>query len=118
MDDSNPLPPASPPSPPRGRPRNPDALTAAERSKQYRDRLKAEGFKEVKCYLSPAQVAYLIAVCRSHRVTIAEAVSLSLTALVRGDVLLRPGDVLPAMPGPAGGQSPAAHTGILLLNSA
>ncbi len=64
--------------------RKPEAQTQAERSKAYRDRRLAEGLKSVKCFLAPDQMAYLSAVCQIHQVTIAEAISLALTSLIKG----------------------------------
>lgn len=64
--------------------RKPEAQTQAERSKAYRDRRQAEGLKSVKCFLAPDQIAYLSAVCQIHQVTIAEAISLALTSLIKG----------------------------------
>ena len=69
---------------PRGRPRQPDALTQAERSKGYRARRQAEDRKAVKCFLAQDQIAYLSAICKIHKVTIAEAIGLALTALITG----------------------------------
>jgi len=66
------------------RARKPEAQTQAERSKAYRDRRQAEGLKSVKCFLAPDQMAYLSALCEIHRITIAEAISLALTSLIKG----------------------------------
>lgn len=67
-----------------GHPRKPAAQTQAERSKAYRDRRQAEGLKSVKCFLAPDQMAYLSALCQIHQITIAEAISVALTSLMKG----------------------------------
>lgn len=71
---------------PRGRPRKTDAKSPAERAKAYRNRLKIEGLKEVKCFLRPDHLAYLRGLCDIHDVTIADAVALALTAAMRGEM--------------------------------
>lgn len=71
--------------PGRGRPRKAGALSPAERAKSSRARKRAAGLKEVKCFLTPEQIAYLDAICKIHQVTIAEAISLALTAKLRGE---------------------------------
>lgn len=71
---------------PRGRTCKADAKTTAERSRDYRARLKSKGLKEVKCHLDAEQLAYLNALRTIHNVTISEAVSLALTALIRGEM--------------------------------
>jgi len=73
-------------TPTRGRPCKANAKSAAERAKDYRDRLKADGLKEVKCYLSPEHIAYLKVLCEIHGGTVADAVALALTALMRGEL--------------------------------
>lgn len=60
-------------------------MSQAERAKSYRARKKGEGLKEIKCYLGPEQLAYLDALCKIHQVPIAEAISLALNALLRGE---------------------------------
>lgn len=70
----------------RGRSCQAKTKTQAERAKAYRERLKAEGLKEVKCFLSPEHLAYLRGLCDIHGGTIADAVALALTAAIRGEV--------------------------------
>ena len=115
MADSTHLPPDLASTPHRGRPRQPDTLTPAERAKRYRDRLKAEGLKEVKCYLSPAQLAYLKGVCEIHQVTIADAISLSVTAVLRGEFPAAPAGAHGALAGDQAAE--AVQSGIVLLSS-
>ena len=57
----------------------------AQRSKAYRERRSAEGRHAVKCYLTPEQKAYLSALCEIHQVSIAEALGLALTRMIRGE---------------------------------
>jgi hypothetical protein len=70
--------------------RKPEAQTQAERSKAYRDRQQAEGLKSVKCFLAPDQMAYLKSVCQIHNCTIAEAISLAMTCLMKGTFAMPP----------------------------
>lgn len=77
---------AEPTSPTRGRPPTADAKTDAERKKAQRDRLKARGLKEVKCFLSAEHLAYLRVLREVHGVTIADAVALAVTAVMRGEL--------------------------------
>lgn len=74
----------------RGRPRKVEAKSPAERTKAYRDRLKADGLKEVKCYIGAEHLAFLKVLRDLHGGTIADAVVLALTAVMRGE--------LPALP--------------------
>lgn len=85
------------PRPTRGRPGKADAKTPAARAKAYRERLKADGFKEVKCYLDAEHLAYLQGLCDIYGVTIAEAVTLALSAVIRGELPAQPpaGESLP-----------------------
>lgn len=72
------------PARPRGRPRSGHAKTDAERSKVYRAARKASGMKAIKCYLTAEQTAYLNALSQIHEVTMAEAIGLAVTSLIRG----------------------------------
>lgn len=69
----------------RGRPRKSDAKSCAERAKTYRQRLKADGRKEVKCFLGPEHLAYLDGLCKIYGGTIADAVALALTVALTGE---------------------------------
>jgi hypothetical protein len=70
-----------------GRPAKANALTSAQRSKAYRERLIANGCTAVKCYLPPDAMAYLRALCDIHNVSLSEAVTLAVTAALRGEPL-------------------------------
>lgn len=70
-----------------GRPAKLDAKTTAERARDYRARLKADGLKAVKCHLPPEAIAYLEALRKIHGVTLADAVSMALAAVIRGETL-------------------------------
>lgn len=70
----------------RGRPPKADAKTIAERAKAYRERLRKDGLKEIKCYLSAEHLAYLKVLCDIHGGTIADSVALALTAVMRGEL--------------------------------
>jgi hypothetical protein len=70
-----------------GRPSKPDAKTPAQRAKAYRDRQKACGLRTVKCALSPEAIAYLEALREIHGVTISEAISMAVMAVIRGEPL-------------------------------
>ncbi len=70
-----------------GRLEKPAAMTSAERTKAYRQRLKAKGQVAVKCYLPPEAMAYLGALCDIHHVTISEAVAMAVARALRGDPL-------------------------------
>ncbi len=45
---------------------------------------QAEGLRSVKCFLAPDQIAYLSILCQIHQITIAEAIILALTSLIKG----------------------------------
>jgi hypothetical protein len=47
--------------------------------------LKASGRREVKCYLDAEHLAYLKGICAIHGGTIADALALALSALIRGE---------------------------------
>lgn len=70
----------------RGRPRKTVTKSCAERAKTYRDRLKSEGLREVKCFLRPEHLHYLQAIRDIHGGTIADAVAVALTAVLRGEI--------------------------------
>lgn len=70
-----------------GRPAKPDAKTTAERAKDYRNRQKASGLREVKCVLPPEAIAYLEALRKIHDVSISDAISMALRAAIRGEIL-------------------------------
>jgi len=70
-----------------GRPVKPDAKTAAERAKTYRNRQKASGLREVKCALPKEAIAYLEALRKIHNISISDAITLALAAVVRGEPL-------------------------------
>lgn len=70
-----------------GRPAKPDAKTPAERAKDYRDRQKACGLKEVKCALPPETIAYLEALRKIHDFTLSDAITMAVMAVFRGDSL-------------------------------
>lgn len=63
----------------------PDAKTTAERSKSYRERQKSDGLKAIKCHLPPETIAYLEALREIHGVTLADAISLAVIAVIRGE---------------------------------
>jgi uncharacterized membrane protein len=67
----------------KGRPPKSDSLTSAERARRSRDKRKAEGLSEVKCYLTEGSKSYLAAICAIHQCTISDAVSMMLEAAVR-----------------------------------
>ena len=68
-----------------GRPAKPDAKTAAERARAYRNRQKASGLREVKCALPPEAIAYLEALRKIHDITLSDAITLSVMAVFRGE---------------------------------
>lgn len=77
-------------TPSRGRPRKPDAKSPAERAKAYRERRQRDGMKEVKCYLNAEHLAYLKGLCDIHGGTIADAIALALSAVMRGELPMLP----------------------------
>lgn len=70
-----------------GRPAKPDAKSPAQRAKDCRERKKVDGLKAVKCYLPAETLSYLNALCKIHDVTISDAISMVLTAVIRGESL-------------------------------
>lgn len=91
-----------------GRPPKAGAKSPAERAKTYRERLKSDGLKEVKCYLDAEHLAYLRGICDIHGGTIADAVALAVSAVMRGELSAQ----LPAQP-PIG--KPLAPPSVILL---
>ena len=60
--------------------------TDAQRSKDYRTRLKEQNLTAVKIYLDAESVAYLRAIASLHGATLSEAGSLAFRSLIRGEV--------------------------------